>query len=108
MIRSLRWVPRCIYSWLTVPIRLRRTHRSDALARVNISLGPCLRQSALARPRAITGAPLVLSSKQQQPILEPMGRATNHSFKLLVYVAQRNNSRDCSHNGKVILGSVRH
>jgi hypothetical protein len=50
---------------------------------VNIWLGHSLRHSALARPRAVTGAPLVLSSKQQQPVLEPLGRATNHSFSFL-------------------------
>jgi hypothetical protein len=44
---------------------------------LNIWLGHSLRHSALARPRAVTGAPLVLSSKQQQPVLEPLGRATN-------------------------------
>jgi hypothetical protein len=40
--------PRRIYSWLMVPIRLRRAHRSDPLARVNILLGHSLRQLALA------------------------------------------------------------
>jgi hypothetical protein len=64
-------------SLMSTPSRTRRM--CDALARVNISLGPCLRQSALARPRAVTGAPLVLSSKQQQPVLEPLGRATKNS-----------------------------
>ena len=44
--------------------------------RINIRLGHSLRQSALARPGAVTGAPLVLSSKQH-PVLEPLGRATN-------------------------------
>ena len=42
----------------------------------NIWLGQSLRQSALARPGAVTGAQLVLSSKQH-PVLEPLGRATN-------------------------------
>src|SRR5262249_46163385 len=44
--------------------------------RINIRLGHSLRQSALARRGAVTGAPLVLSSKQH-PVLESLGGATN-------------------------------
>src|SRR5262249_56121464 len=49
--------------------------RSRRRRRINIWLGHSLRQSALARPGAVTGAPMVLSSKQH-PVLEPLGRAT--------------------------------